>query len=73
MQWRLVADLIGWAHQYFNKLINPQKLLIYHHQSVLPKGRSFIENSGTKAAVLLKGRSLTANSRTKVAVHQQKE
>ena len=24
-QWRLVAHLIGWAHQYFNKLINPPK------------------------------------------------
>ena len=27
MQWRLVADLIGWAHQYFNKLINPPKII----------------------------------------------
>ena len=42
----------------------------HHHQhlSVLPKGRSFTANSGTKAAVLLKGRSSTANSGTKVAV-----
>ena len=39
-----------------------------HHQSVLPKGRSFTANSGTKAAVLPKGRSSTANSGTKVAV-----
>ena len=73
-QWRLVAHLIGWVHQYFNKLINPQKILIdhhHHHQSVLPKGRSFIGNSGTNAAVLLKGRSPTANSGTKVAVLQQ--
>ena len=35
---------------------------------VLPKGRSFSANSGTKAAVLHKGRSSTANSGTKVAV-----
>ena len=70
-QWRLVTHLIRWAHQYFNKLINPQKLFIYHHhQSVLPKGRSFTANSGTKAAVLPKGRSSTANSETKVAVLQ---
>ena len=40
----------------------------HHHQSVLPKGRSFTENSGTKAAVLPKGRSYTANSGTKDAV-----
>ena len=33
---------------------------------VLPKGRSFTTNSGTKAAVLPKGRSSTANSGTKV-------
>ena len=68
MQWRFVADLIEWAHQYFNKLINLQKLLTYHHQSVLSKDRSFTANSGTKAAVLHKGRSSTANSGTKVAV-----
>ena len=67
IQWRLVVHLIGWAHQYFNKLINPPKIL-YHHQSVQTKGRSFIANSGTKAAVLPKGRSSTANSETKGAV-----
>ena len=38
------------------------------YQSVLPKGRSFTANSGTKAAVLPKGRSSTANLGTKVAV-----
>ena len=36
--------------------------------SVLPKGRSFTGNSGTKTAVLSKDRSSTANSGTKVAV-----
>ena len=36
-----------------------------HHQSVLPKGRSFTANVGTKVAVLSKGRSSTANSGTK--------
>ena len=35
---------------------------------VLPKGRYFTANSGTKAAVLLKVRSSTANSQSKVAV-----
>ena len=40
----------------------------YHHQSVLPKGRSFIANPGTKVAALSKGRPSTANSGTKVAV-----
>ena len=40
----------------------------HHHQSVLPKGRSFTVNSGTKAAALPKGRSSTANSGTMVAV-----
>ena len=42
-------------------------LQFIHHQSVLPKGRSFTANPGTKAAVLLKGRSSTANSGTKIA------
>ena len=36
--------------------------------SVLPKGRSFTANAGTKVAVLSKGRSSTPNSGTKVAV-----
>ena len=40
----------------------------HHHQSILPKGRSFTANAGTKFAVLSKGRSSTANSGTKVAV-----
>ena len=35
---------------------------------ILPKGRSFTENSGTKAAILPKGRSCIANSETYVAV-----
>ena len=35
---------------------------------ILPKGRSFTANSGTKAAVLLKARSSTANSGTRAAV-----
>ena len=39
-----------------------------YHQSILPKGRSFAANSGTKATVLLKGRSSTANSGTQAAV-----
>ena len=41
---------------------------IYHHQSVLLKGRSFTANPSTKAAVLPKGKSSTANVGTKVAV-----
>ena len=40
----------------------------HHHQSILPKGRSFTSNSGTKAAVLFKGRSSTANWGTQAAV-----
>ena len=36
--------------------------------SILPKGRSFTANSGTKAAVLFKVRSSTANSGTQAAV-----
>ena len=35
----------------------------HHHQSVLPKGRSFTGNSGIKVAVLPKGRYSTAYSR----------
>ena len=41
---------------------------LHHHQSVLPKGRSFTGNLGIKVAVLSKGRFSTANSGTKVAV-----
>ena len=33
-----------------------------HHHRVLPKGRSFTANSGTKAAILPKDRSSIANS-----------
>ena len=40
----------------------------HHHQSVLPKGRSFTANAGTKDAVLSKGKPSTANSETKVAI-----
>ena len=40
----------------------------HHHQSILPKGRSFTANPGTKVALLSKGRSSTANSGTKVEV-----
>ena len=36
--------------------------------NVLPKGRSFTANTGTKVAVLSKGKSSTGNSGTKVAV-----
>ena len=36
-----------------------------HHQNILPKGRSFTSNPGTKGVVLCKGRSSTANSGTK--------
>ena len=42
--------------------------IFYYHQSVLPKGRYFTANAGTKVAVLFKGRSSTAYSGTKVAV-----
>ena len=40
----------------------------HHHQSVLPKRRSFTSKSGIKAAVLPKARFSTANFGTKVAV-----
>ena len=36
--------------------------IVYRHQSVLPKNRSFIANSGTRVTVLSKGRSSTATS-----------
>ena len=44
------------------------RFMEYHHQSILPKGRSFTANSGTKATVLLKGRSSTTYSGTQAAV-----
>ena len=66
-QRRLVAALIGWAHQYFNKLINLKKIInISSEFSAQGQHRSFTANSGTKAAVLPKGRSSTANSGTKL-------
>ena len=40
----------------------------HHHQSVLPKSRYLVANSGSKAAVLSKRRSSTAKSGTKIAV-----
>ena len=44
------------------------KILRHHHHSVLPKGRSFTANSGTKPVVLPTGRSSTTNSEKKVTV-----
>ena len=41
---------------------------IERHRSVLPKGKSFTANAGTKVAVLLKDKSSTTNSGNKVAV-----
>ena len=40
------------------------RLNIDSDMSVLPKGRSFTANSGTKSAILPKGRSSIANSGT---------
>ena len=40
----------------------------HHHQSILPKDRSFTTNSGTKAIVLLKCRSSTTSSEIQAAV-----
>ena len=51
---------------YCNSTVFP--LTLSHHQSVLPKGRSFTANTGNKVAVLSKGRSSTANSGTKVGI-----
>ena len=42
----------------------------HHYQNVLPKGRSFITNAGTKVAVLSRGSSSTANSGTKVGINR---
>ena len=59
-----------WPDKWSGNPNHPSSYLTYHHhhQSVLPKGRSFPANAGTKAEVLLKGRSSTANSETKAAV-----
>ena len=43
-------------------------LQLYIIVSVVPKGRSFTANPGTKAAVLPKGMFSTSDSGTKVAV-----
>ena len=48
--------------------ISCRKLSLYSHQSILPKGRYFTADSGTKAIVLFKGRSSSANSGTQAAV-----
>ena len=49
-------------------MVTARALIIIITISVLPKGRSFTANSGTKAVILLKGRSSIANSGTYVAV-----
>ena len=49
-------------------LVTVQSYKIIHHQSVLPKGKSFTANPDTKVAVPPKGRSSTANSGIKVVV-----
>ena len=40
----------------------------HHHQNILPKGKSFTTNSGTKVTALPKCRSSAANSGIKVAL-----
>ena len=40
----------------------------HHNQSVLPEGRAFAANAGTKVAVLSKGRSSSGNSGNKILV-----
>ena len=60
-QWAtLLADIVK-RYRLFN-------ITYRHHQSVLPKGRSFTANAGTKVAILSKGRSSTVNSGTKITV-----
>ena len=59
---------IALKHTILNLELLTLYIYNYLHQSVLPKGRPFTANSGTKAALLLKGRSSTANSRTQAAV-----
>ena len=49
------------------KSLNELHLGYHHHQSIVPKGRSFTVNSDTKATVLIKYKSSTANSGTKAA------
>ena len=57
----------------YSGLVGPERrsgkyffFIIIIIMSILPKGRSFTANLGTKAAVLLKGRSSTTNSETQV-------
>ena len=54
------------AYLYINRY--RAVIIIIIIMSILPKGRSFAANSGTKAAVPLKVRSSTANSETQAAV-----
>ena len=67
--WEQVPSMlkVGKLCQYIHTYIC-RPIYNHHHHSVLPKGRSFIANAGTKVAVLSKGRSTTANSGTMVAV-----
>ena len=57
---------ISFTHRYHPN--HPRPSMDSHHQSVLPKGRSFTGNSGAEITVLPKGRFSTANSETNVAV-----
>ena len=50
----------------YNECGNLWTIYVYHHQSVLPNGRSFTANAGSKVSVLSKGRSSPANSGSKV-------
>ena len=65
--WKLFRD----ARMQISILVHSQKIIDISLQqlyitniSVLPNGRSFTANSGTKAAILPKGRSSIANSGT---------
>ena len=40
-QWRLQADFIGWAYEYFNKLINFQKIVSISSSECSSQGQVF--------------------------------
>ena len=54
-------EISGHVQNKFN-ITSPPQMQDHHHQSVLPKGRSFSAISGTKAAIQPKDRSSATHS-----------
>ena len=71
IQWQLVADLIEWAHQYFNKLKILQKIISISSSlsECFAQGQVYHCKLRHQGCSSVQRQSSTANSGTKVAIY----